>query len=172
MDVYAPRRDRLSLVYGRAALIDPDGHHEWIDDEFIPNTLADEGEKSMIDVYLTAAANPNKYLGLLNDSGIAETDTLSTMVESITPGASGYARQQILTTDWAGAALVSGDYESAAAEKTFGAASGSAWTCTHAFLGTAASSTSGLFLCYVPLSSTTTVAIGQQLKYTLRWKMS
>ncbi len=145
----------------------------WEDPDWMPNTLADEGEESMLNVYLLEAANPSKYLGLLNDATIAETDDLGTMVESKVPAADGYNRQQIANTDWSAPALDSGDMQTAAAEETFGPASGSAWTCTHAMLVThltSQSAGSGKFLLYVALSATTTVAVGQSFKYTLSWK--
>jgi hypothetical protein len=178
MEIIVPQfqaiRKKVSLTQGRAQLLSPEGDVLWEDPDWMPNALANEGESSVINVYLREQSHPSgKYLGLLNDSGIAETDTLATMVESVTPGTNGYNRQQILAADWSAPAdSGDGDMQSSAAEKTFGPASGSAWTCTHAFLGTVLTGTGGLFLLYVSLSATTTVAVGQSLKFVLRWKNS
>lgn len=163
--------DGFHLVEGFGRVVNPDGSVAWEDDDWQPNAVADEGEASIINVYLRELTNPSKYLGLLADAGIVETDTLATMVEAQVPGANGYNRQQIAAGGWGAPGLDSGDMQSEAAEETFGPASGSNWTgITHVFLGTVLTGTAGLFLLFVPLSGTTTINIGQSFKYTLRWK--
>lgn len=178
----ARRRRDLHLYRGIGAVIEPDGTVAWQDPDWVDNVLADEGELDMLDVYLRAQANPSKFLALINGSTTAPIET-STMAylggaaganESQVPGANGYNRQQINTTDWSAPALTGGDYQSSAAEKTFGAAT-AAWTITHTALVTAATGQtagSGRFLAYLALSATTTIAINQSFKYVLRWTMS
>jgi len=175
------RRD-LHLYRGIGAIIDPDGTVAWQDPDWVDNVLADEGELDMLDVYLRAQANPSKFLALINGSTTAPGET-STMAylggaagsgETQVPGANGYNRQQILTTDWSAPALSGGDYQSSAAEKTFGAAT-AAWTITHTALVTAATGQtagSGRFLAFLALSATTSIAINQSFKYVLRWTLS
>lgn len=154
---------------GRADVINADGtiahRGEWVE-----NFLADEGEQSILNVYFLEAANPTKYLCILQGAP-GETTTMATMTESPAPGVNGYARQQVIAGDWSAPALDSGDYMTTAAAKTFGPASGSNWTnLTYVAMVTTASSTSGKFIAAVALSGTTTVAIGQSLLYTLSMK--
>lgn len=154
---------------GRGQLLSSEGEVLW-EEDWQPNALHDAGEQSMLNVYLKEQANVTKYLGLLNDATVAETDgTMSAVTEVVaTPPAQGYARQQILSTDWTDDGLQGGDYRFSAAEKTFGPVTGSALTATHASLSTTAT-TAGVLLLTLALSATTTIAVGQSFKYTLRW---
>jgi hypothetical protein len=176
------RRPRISMTQGKAAVLDPDGSVIW-EDLWQDNALMDEGEASMLNVYLLTAANPQKWLALINGGTTppTETSTLTYMAgaagagETKGPGASGYNRQEVTAANWSAPALDSGDMQSAAAEKTFGPASGSAWTVTHVGMvthATAQSNVSGLFLLFLALSGSTTINIDQSFKYTLRFKMS
>lgn len=163
------RFDRFHLMYGKGAVRNPDGSIAW-EEDFQPNALADEGEQSMLNVYLLGTADPSFYLGLLNGGSPGETTVMSGITETQTPGANGYNRQQITSGDWGTPVLNSGDYQTTAAQKTFGAASGSNWTATHAYLTTTSTGTGGKFLLFIALSASTTVAIGQQFLYTLTVK--
>jgi hypothetical protein len=96
---------------------------------------------------------------------------MASLTESKAPGADGYNRQQIVAGDWGAPALDAGDMQSQAAEKTFGPVTGTAMTVTHVALVTVATGTAGLFLLFLALSATTTVAVGQSFKYTLRAKV-
>lgn len=158
---------KLHLVMGRGEVLDPDGSvaHRT---ELRRNTLADEGESSVLDVFFLENAVPDKYLGLMTDDGDPlEDDTMSAFAAAVEETGGGYSRQQILAGDWSTPTLDGGDYVSTAAEQTFGPATGAAWSIKHAFLTTTASGTGGLFLLWVPLSGITTVNIGQSFKYTL-----
>lgn len=177
------RRKRWSPTQGMGALLSPEGDVLWQDREWVPNALNDEGETDMLSVYLTATANPAKYVCLINGGTTAPTET-STMAylgggagasESQVPAANGYNRQQILTTDWTSDGLISGDARYSSASKTFGPATGAAWTATHAGLVTAATGQlagSGKFLLFLALSASTTIAINQSLVYLLRMTQS
>jgi len=168
------RADRFHLLYGRGQVVSPEGDVLWEDPDWMPNALVDIGEKEMIDVFLREQAHKNKYLALLNQGDPAETDNQGNLTETKTPGSNGYARQQIVAGDWGAATLDSGDYMSTAAEKTFGPASGASWTVTHAILCTHVTSQAdptSLFLLFVALSSSTTVGVGQNFKYTLKYKL-
>lgn len=177
LEIHVPRFEpvRRKLIahptLGRGQLLSPEGDVLWEDPDWIENTLADEGEKSILDVYFREQAHPAKWLFLLNDSSLAETDTMAGVTEAKVPGVDGYARQQILAGDWSVPALDTGDMQSTASEKVFGPATGNAWTLTHAALTTAQTGTGGLFVLYVALSATTVVAIGQSFKYTLKSKV-
>ena len=118
-------------------------------------------------------ANPSKYLALLNDATIAETDgTMAAVVESKTPAADGYNRQIIAAAAWTDDGLITGDYRFSATEQTFGPISGTAMTVTHSSLTTTLTTTAGLLLLTLALSATTNVAVSQSLKYVLRASMS
>lgn len=163
------RPDRMHLVEGRGQLLSPDGDVLWEDPDWIPNALHDAGEQSMLSVYLKEQANVAKYVGLLNDASVAETDgTMTAVTEMATPGSNGYNRQQIAAGDWTDDGLQGGDYRFSAAEKTFGPISGSAQTATHASLSST-STGAGILIATVALSGTTTINVGQSFKYTLRW---
>lgn len=154
---------------GKATVINADGSIA-SEGPWVENLLADEGEQSILNVYFLEAANPTKYLCLLQGTP-GETTTMATMTESPAPGVNGYARQQIVNTDWGAPSLDSGDYMTTAAAKTFGPASGSNWTSlTYVGLVTTSSSTAGKFIAAVALSGTTTVAVGQSFLYTLSMK--
>jgi hypothetical protein len=162
-------RPRWHAVGGYATVLNPDGSIDQQTD-MVLNALADEGEQYMINAsFRNTGALATMYLGLCNDGTIAETDTVATIAGEV-PTANGYARQAIAAADWAAPVLNSGDYQSTATEESFGPASTGAWTVTHAFLTTTASGTGGLHILYVPLSATTTVAIGQSFRYTLTFK--
>jgi hypothetical protein len=153
---------------GRGTLLGPDGEILWQED-WQQNALHDAGEQSMLSVYLKEAANPSKFLALLNDTSVAETDgTMSAVTEAGTPGSGGYARQSVVAGDWTDDGLQGGDYRFSAAEKTFGPITGSAITATHAALCTTATG-AGLLLLTVSLSATTVIAVNQSFRYQLRW---
>ena len=158
---------------GISAVVEADGSIASQESEWQSNALHDAGEQSMLNVYLKELANPAKYLALLNDSTIAETDgTMAAVVESKVPASGGYDRQAILAADWTDDGLISGDYRFSAAEKTVGAVTTASMVVTHSALTTTLATTAGLLLLTVPLSATTTVAVGQFLKYVLRWTVS
>ncbi len=178
------RRKRWSPTQGMGFLLSAEGDVLWSDPEWMPNALIDEGEASMLNVYLGGGANPSKYLCLINGGTTAPTET-STMAylggaaganETQVPAANGYNRQQVLNgtggADWTDDGLVGGDARYSSAQKTFGPATGSAWTATHAGMVTAATGQtagSGKFLLFLALSASTTVAINQSFLYTLRF---
>jgi hypothetical protein len=150
---------------GRGQLLGPDGEVLW-EEDWQQNALHDAGELSMLRVYLREQANPSKYLALLNDGSVAETD--GTMADVTEASASGYARQQIAAGDWTEDGLQGGDHRFSATEKTFGPFT-TAQAITHAALTTALTGTTGLLLLTVALSAPTTVQSGQQFRYQLRW---
>ncbi len=175
---------RRSPTMGLGAVIDPDGSVAWQEDEWMPNALADEGEQSMLNVYLKELANPAKYLALINGTTTAPTET-STMAylggvaganEVRAPTVDGYNRQQLVGgTDWIDDGLQGGDFRFSGAEKTFGPATGTAWTINHSAVVTAATGQlagSGKFLLFLALSATTTIAVSQSFKYLLRFSQA
>lgn len=150
---------KLSLMMGMARILGPDGRVVDQDSGFHRNALTDEGEASVLNVYFREQTNPSKYLALLNMAGSPPTDTttMAGMTESETPGTDGYARTQIANTDWAAPSAVGGDQQTAAAQKTWTNTGSGAWTISHVALVTAATGTSGLFICYVATSQTWTI---------------
>jgi hypothetical protein len=151
---------------GRGQVLDPDGSVAH-DTGWHLNSLADEGELSILTSYFLEGTNPDKFLGLLT-ADPSETDEMADVVEM---SGSGYERIQIASGDWGAPALSSGDYRTTATEKAFGPATGGPWSIKHAFLTTALSGTAGLFLLWVPLSGPTTVGVGQSFRYTLAAKV-
>lgn len=179
--VPVPRLREGHMFVAKGQVVNYDGsidqETEW--SPWMLNALADEGEASMLNVYLKEAANVSKYLALIDGTTTAPAET-STMAylgggagakETQVPAANGYNRQQILNTDWTDDGLISGDARFSAAEKTFGPASAT-WTANYMALVTAATGQiagSGKFLLYLALSATTTIAINQSFKLVLRW---
>lgn len=116
-----------------------------------PNAMANEGQASILNVYWREQSNVSKYLALLNmpSSVPTATTTMATMTEAISPGSNGYARQQILNTDWSSPALDSGNEQVQASQKTFGAFTGSV-PVSHVAVVTTSTGTGGLFILSVP----------------------
>lgn len=164
---------RRSVTMGIGALLEPDGSVVWQDPDWQLNALHDAGEQDLLQVWLAEQAHKTKFLALLNDATIAETDgTMAAVAESKVPAADGYNRQAVLSTDWSNDGLISGDYRFSAAEKTFGPISGTAAIATHAALTTTLTATNGLLLLTLALSATTTIAVSQSFKYILRATVS
>lgn len=166
-----PRRcrgSRVSLTEGRGQIVDAKGRIVWAED-WQSNALADEGEQNVLNTWLREQAHLGKYLALLTATP-GETTTMASMSELFAPPSNGYARQQISAGDWSTPVLDAGDYQSEAAEKTFGPATATWSNFTHIALVTAAIGTGGKFLLFVALSGTISLAVDQSFKYTLRTK--
>lgn len=182
---------RYSLLCGMGTVLEPDGS---IADqgEYVPNALTNTGQSDILNVYLRGtSATATFYLRLATAStGASAPAKTNASADIVTSGASstqiqesaggGYASQSLANANWGVPGLASGDEQSAAAQKTFGPASGAAWTgssgttaaLTYAFLSTATSGTSGTLVCYIALSGTTTINIGQSFLYTLSFKQT
>lgn len=169
----APGRRDWHPTTGRGRLVAPDGTVLWLG-EWVENAVHDEGEKSMLDVYLRAQTNPSKYLALAAQGSVtalADTVIMTDITEAETIGTDGYARQQINSGDWSTPALDSGDMKATAAVKTFGPNTGSgAWSVSHTILTTAATGTAGLLVLSIPLSSVQSVAQDIAFTHELSWK--
>lgn len=135
-----------------------------------PNTLADEGENDILDVYFNdQAVRASLFLRLYNDTPI-ETDTLATLV-SETSG-SGYGPITVTRdTDWTEPALDGGDGQTTMTQKTFTATG--AWTdATYMILATVGTGTAGLHIAFVALSATRTLQNGDTLNVDLDVKLA
>lgn len=160
----------LHLVWGRGQVINPDGSVAW-EEDWQPNTLFDEGEESVLNVYFREQTNPTKFLALLTGAQPAETATMATMTELFAPPLNGYSRQALTAADWGAPALNAGDFQTTHVEETFGPASGSAWSSfTRVAMVTTSTGTAGKLILVVALSGTTSIAIGQSFKYTITTK--
>lgn len=126
-----------------------------------PNTLADEGEKDILDVYFDDVAVRGSLFGRLYNDTPVETDTLATLAGEVS--GTGYGAVTFTRgTDWTDPALDSGDMQTASTTKTFSA--GGAWSAaTHQILATVSSGTSGLLIIYAGLAATRTLANGDTL---------
>lgn len=178
MEIYTPtfwtakrrRGGHITLLHGRGRIVDAQGRTVWEEPEWMPNSLADEGEQNVLNTWLLEQAALTKYLALLTATP-TDTTTMATMTELFAPPLNGYSRVQISSGDWSAPSLNSGDYQTSAAEKTFGPASSNAWSnFTYAALVSTSTGTAGKFLCYIALSGTTSISIGQSFKYTLTVK--
>jgi hypothetical protein len=168
-------RDRWHPTMGIGVVLEPDGTVAHMG-EWEQNALLDEGEQDISGVYFLQNADLTKYLALLKGAQPADTDTMAffagaTNGEIGAPPTGGYARQQVLSTDWGTPALNSGDYQTTAAQKTFGPnSSGATWPITSVSLCSAATgqlSTSGKHLINTPTSAQpTSIVVGQSFLWT------
>lgn len=174
----ARRRDgRWHPTMGIGVVLEPDGTvatdgmGEWA-----MNALLDEGEADILNVWLLQTSDLTKYLALLKGTAPGETDTMAFLAgatngEIGAPPTGGYSRQAIANTDWGAPALNSGDMQTTASQKTFGAnSSGSTWAITSVSIVTAATgqaSGSGKHLINTATSAQpTNVAVGQSFLWT------
>lgn len=134
---------------------DKDGDLIWQDEG--PNSLADQGEESLLDVFFRNQNAPSGFeLALYNDTPI-DTDKLSDLVGE--PSTNGYARQSLTrdTTGFPTLALDAGDFMLTSATKTFSASGGSWGPVTHCCLQTVGIGTpTGLTVTPVGTTGTTT----------------
>lgn len=168
--------ERWHPTMGVGVVLDPDGSVASMG-EWERNTLLDEGEQDMTNVYFLQTADLAKYLALLKGAAPAETDTMAFLAgatngEVTTPATNGYNRQAVANTDWGAPALNGGDYQTTAAQKTFGPNTGASWVITSVSLVggagalTGQTSGSGKHLINTPTSATTTIATSQSFFWT------
>lgn len=134
------------------------------------NTLADEGEGDILDVYFDAqAVRTNLYGRLWNDTPV-ETDTMALLTGEVS--GTGYGSVTFARgTDWGAPALDSGDMMTTSTTKTFTA--GGAWSAaTYITLDTVGSGTTGLLILYVALSATRTLANTETLDVSFTVKLA
>lgn len=134
------------------------------------NTLADEGEQDILDVYFDVqAVRTNLYGRLWNDTPV-ETDTMATLTGEVS--GTGYGSVTFARgTDWGAPALDSGDMMTTSTTKTFTA--GGTWTsATYITLDTVGSGTTGLLIAYVALSATRTLGNGETLDVSFTVKLA
>jgi len=162
------------VLRGYAALHRRDGSVEWRSD-LLENTLMNQGEQDVLDVYLREQTHKTKYLAMLSMAGgndPIDTDTIATLssAESSTPGTNGYARQQVLASDWAAATLYGEDYRTTtSAAKVFGPFTSTAPNVSHLLLCTTVSgvtSPATLALAWISLGTVALVPIGQTFSFT------
>lgn len=136
------------------------------------NTLADEGEGDMLDVYFDAQAVRTTLYGRLWNDTPAETDTLALLANEVS--GTGYAAVSFARgTDWGAPALDGGDMMTTSTTKTFTA--GGTWTsATYITLDTTAAGTgtAGLLILYVALSATRTLANTETLDVSFTVKLA
>lgn len=130
------------------------------------NSLADEGESDMLDVYFRNQTAPtNFYARLYNDTPV-DTDTLATLTGEASGNGYGALTFARGTGDWGAPALDSGDHQITSGTKQFSASGGSWGPVTYAVLASAATGTAGLLINYAPLSQSRTLADGDSLDLT------
>jgi hypothetical protein len=135
------------------------------------NTLVDEGEKDILDVYFDdVAVRATLYFRLYNDAGIVETDTLATLTPEVT-GTSYDGIAVTRGTDWPDPTLDSGDMKTTSVTKTFTA--GGTWTTANQLvLATVQNGTAGLFIAWVALSAARTLLINDTLDVSMGVKLA
>lgn len=139
------------------------------------NNLADEGEQSVLEVYLrgSSAAQPGTfYLRLYGDTPV-DTDTLALLTGE--PSGSGYAAQTVFRTTgtdgWPTLGLQAGDYRADSGTFTFNCTSGSWGPVTYACLTSVGTGTLGLLVSYVALSGSRILQNGDSLKVSMQIKL-
>jgi len=136
------------------------------------NTLADEGEGDMLDVYFDAQTVRASLWGRLWNDTPAETDTLA-LLTGETSGTGYGAVEFVRNTDWGAPALDAGDMMTTSTTKTFTA--GGTWTdATYITLDTTAAGTgtTGLLILYAALSATRTLSNGDTLDVSFTVKLA
>lgn len=136
------------------------------------NSLADEGEEDVLDVYYRGATAPTTfYLALYNDTPV-DTDGLADLTGEAS--GNGYARIEIERsgTGFPTLALDSGDFQLTSKTVTYTASGGSIGPVTYAVLTNVSSGTAGLLLNYVGLSTSRTLADGESMNATLKIKLA
>lgn len=154
---------------------DTDGNLLWSEDAH--NSLANDGQHHMLDVYLRGATGATSfYIGLTDSTStcsIAKADSLATVVALTEPSTNGYARIAVehSGTGWTALALDSGDYMATSKTVTFTASGGSFGPVNCAFLTDAASGTTGKHISWAALSTARTLADGETLQITYKVKL-
>jgi len=129
--------------------------------------LHQQGLQALLETYFRGSTQPSTlYVGLAEDTSLAEGATLSSVTEV---SGSGYSRQSLtcnssgwVTSEDAG----SGDWRVVSAQVTF-TASGTWSTARTVFVTNVASGTSGILIASGPLSVERTLGNGDQLKVTI-----
>lgn len=136
------------------------------------NTLVDEGEKDILDVYFDdVAVRTTLYFRLYNDAAPAETDTLATLTPEVT--GTGYTGIAVTRgTDWSDPTLDSGDMMTTSSTKQFTGGAGGWTVANQLVLATVQTGTAGLFLAWVALSTGRTLAENDTLDVTLSVKLA
>lgn len=148
------------------------GHRSLLQEGRAYNSLADEGERNVLDVYLRNLNVPSSYyIKLWNDTP-AETDSLKSLTGEPGGGA-GYSPQQVLRDDsangWPLMQFVGGNAQASSKQVTFDCTS--SFTCTYATLATS-SDNNGLLVSYASLSASKTLSSGEQLRITYKPSLS
>jgi hypothetical protein len=142
---------------------------EILDEAILQNTLMDEGEGNMLDVYYRGATGPTSFfVGLFNDTP-GETDSLTDLTGE--PTTNGYERQEIEAseTGFPTLALDGGDFQAESKTVTFEADGGAWGPVTHAVLATSEDN-SGLAVAFVALQATRTLQDGDSLEFSINIK--
>lgn len=139
------------------------------------NNLSDEGELSVLEVYLRASsgAQPGTfYLRLYGDTPV-DTDSMGSLTGE--PAGSGYAAATVWRntsgSGWPTMGLQSGDYRADSGTFSFTCNSGSWGPVTYAVLSSVGSGTNGLLVSYVALSGSRTLQNGDTLNVSIQVKL-
>lgn len=142
------------------------------EEEFQLNSLTDLGEQYILDTFFRANHTPTFYFALWDDPAPAETDTMATLTANEVSG-TGYGRISVArnTTDWGAPTLDGGDMQSTSVTKSFNATG--TWTSAdQLILVSDVSGTAGIFYAWVDLSTTRTLANGDQLDVSMAVKVA
>lgn len=147
---------------------DKEGNIIW--QEVVENALADEGEQSMLDVYLRAVSQGNFYLGLANSSPV-DTTTMATLTGE--PSGSGYARPAVERSNvgWPVLVIDAGDWQATSKLVTFTATGGTIGPVNVMFLTDILSGTMGKFFAWAALSQARTLLDGESLGCKMKIKL-
>lgn len=135
----------------------------------VPNALADEGEKNILEQYYRAENAPTQFYARLYNDTPLETDGLADLTGE--PSGNGYSAQLIerSSTGWPTLAQDAGDWQLTSKTLTFTASGGSIGPVTYLVIATTSDNT-GLHIAFIALSQSRTLADGESLEVTIKPK--
>lgn len=139
------------------------------------NNLADEGEQSILEVYLrgSSGAQPGTFYLRLYGATPVDTSILGSL--SGEPAGSGYAAQAVYrstgTDGWATMGLQGGDWRADSGTFTFQCTSGSWGPVTYSVLASVGTGTVGMLISYVALSGSRILQNNDTLKVSMQVKL-
>jgi len=134
------------------------------------NAIAQEGEESILDVYLRGATAPSGFfVRLFNDTPV-KTDSLGDLTGE--PSGNGYAAATLerSAVGWPTLALDAGDYQATSKNIVITASGGTIGPVTHAIIATTSDNT-GILVTYYALSTSRTLQDGDSLTITISEKL-
>lgn len=158
-----------NLGYVEIDHLDKNGNVIWHDEG--PNSLSNEGQQDMLNVYFRGGTAPAQfYFRLCNDTPV-KTDTLANITGE--PTTNGYAPQLVERNNvgWPTLAIDGTDYMATSKQVTFQATDVPGWgPVTHLYMASTSDNT-GKHIAFRALSQSRVLANGESLKVTYKEKL-